>query len=167
MFRASDLDASQDAQFQKFLALVQREFFGTDSNLADLDFATIEHRAHEAGQKVARLLCEQAASKQARTADQPQPCPDCGRLCAGSIERRELLTRDGPIELEEARHECPHCRRAFFPQPTEARLESSSLQSGHPDHRSYLGDGGSLVRGGCEASGDHCRLEDLTPPSSD
>jgi hypothetical protein len=27
-----------------------------------------------------------------------------------------LDTRDGPIPLKEARHDCPRCRRVFFPQ---------------------------------------------------
>lgn len=167
MFRASDGDASQNPHFQKFLALVPREFWETESNLADLDFATIEQRAHEAGQKVARLLCEKAASQQARSADQPQPCPDCGRLCTGSIVTRELITRDGPIQLEEARYECPHCRRAFFPQPTDATLESSLLQSGRHDDRGHHGDCGSLVRGSLQAADHRRRGEGLTPAPSD
>jgi UDP-N-acetylglucosamine 2-epimerase len=40
-----------------------------------------------------------ADSAGATSAEQPQPCPDCSRLCPGAIETRRLETRDGPIEL--------------------------------------------------------------------
>jgi hypothetical protein len=96
--------------------MVSEEFFGVDDSGATLNFAAIEQRAHQAGRKVARLLCEQAASKPSQSAEQPQPCPDCGQTCSGAIEARRLETRDGPIQLQEARHYCPQCRRAFFPQ---------------------------------------------------
>jgi hypothetical protein len=96
--------------------MVQEEFFAVDQTGAALDFAAIEQRAHEAGCKVARLLCEQAASQCAESAQQPASCPDCGQSCAGTIQERLLETRDGPISLKEARHCCPRCRRVFFPQ---------------------------------------------------
>jgi hypothetical protein len=116
MFRASPTDSTQDPRLQRLLGMIEEEFFAVDQTATALDFAAIEHRAHEAGRKVARLLCEQAASQCAGSAERPQACPDCGQLCAGAIEKRPLETRDGPISLREARHHCSTCRRVFFPQ---------------------------------------------------
>src|SRR6516165_5086921 len=110
MFRSSSTDSSQDSCLQQLLAMVTEEFFGVDKSAATLNFAAIEQRAHEAGRKVARLLCEQAASEPSQSAEQPRPCPDCGHSCSGVIEARRLETRDGPIQLKEARHYCPQCR---------------------------------------------------------
>jgi hypothetical protein len=116
MFRASPTDSTQDSRLQRLLGMVEEEFFAVDQTATAVDFAAIEDRAHEAGRKVARLLCEQAASQCAESPPQPQACPDCGQLCAGTIEERPLETRDGPIRLSEARHYCSQCRRVFFPQ---------------------------------------------------
>jgi hypothetical protein len=107
--------------------LVSEEFLGLERDAASLNFADIERRAHEAGRELARRLCEQAASQAAVSAERPQPCPDCGRPCAGAVEARRLETRDGPIELAEARHQCPHCRRAFFPRSTPPGAQSPRL----------------------------------------
>ena len=127
MFRSSSSGFVEDPQFQQLLSVLSRELFGDAGSPPELDFVTIEQRAHEAGQRIARKLCEQFTSEQARTVQEPQPCPDCGRPCSGTIETRELLTRDGPIQLDEARHSCPRCRRVFFPQSTKPTLESSSI----------------------------------------
>jgi hypothetical protein len=116
MFRLSSTDSSQDSRLKQLLAAISEEFVGVDECGAPLNFASIEQRAHDAGRKVARLLCEEAASQAAESAGQPQPCPDCGYLCSGESEIRRLETRDGSIQLKEARHYCPQCRRAFFPQ---------------------------------------------------
>ena len=127
MFRSSATDPSQDARLQQLLALVSEEFLGLNEDAASLNFAAIEQRAHEAGRMLARRLCEQAASQAAVSADRPQPCPDCGRPCAGEVEARRLETRDGPIDLDEARHYCPRCRRAFFPRSTPPGAQSPRL----------------------------------------
>jgi hypothetical protein len=76
---------------------------------------------------VARLLCEQTASQCAESAEHEQPCPGCGQPCAGTIRERPLETRDGPISLREGRHDCPRCRRVFFPQSTAPGLGSPLL----------------------------------------
>jgi len=116
MFRSSAPDPSHDSRLQQLLAMVSDEFVGLEQGASTLNFAEIERRAHEAGRKLARRLCEQATSPSATSAERPRPCPDCGRLCSGAVETRRLETRDGPIELAEARHDCPRCRRAFFPR---------------------------------------------------
>lgn len=127
MFRNSPADSAQDARLQQLLEMVTEEFFAVDQTAAGLDFATIERRAHEAGRKVARRLSEQAASQCAESAEREHPCPDCGQLCAGTVEERPLEARDGPISLKEAPHTCPRCRRAFFPQSTAPGLGSPPL----------------------------------------
>jgi hypothetical protein len=123
MFRSSSTDAPLDPRLKQILEAISRDVFGPDEDVNNLDFATIEQRAHEVGRRVARQLTEEAAAKQAQTCDKPQACPDCQRACAGSIENRELLTQDGSIQLQEAGHFCSHCRRAFFPQQTQATIE--------------------------------------------
>ena len=127
MFRSSLTDSIQDAHLQRLLRMVEDEFFAVDQTAAALNFAAIEQRAHEAGRKVARLLCERAASQCAESAQQEHACPDCGQPCAGTIDARPLETRDGPIPLKEARHYCPQCRRVFFPQQTAPGLGSPQL----------------------------------------
>jgi hypothetical protein len=117
MFRSSATDPSQDPRLQQIVAMVAQEFSGLEEDAASLNFAEIERRAHEAGRKLARRLCERAASQPAAAStERPQPRPDCGLPCSGAIAVRRLETRDGPIELAEARHDCPRCRRAFFPR---------------------------------------------------
>ena len=95
-------DSVSDARLDEILREVSREVFGSDDEVKNLDFATIERRSHEVGRRVARRLLEEAAAKQAEDAHQPQSCPDCQRPCDGTIETRELITQDGPIQLQEA-----------------------------------------------------------------
>lgn len=115
MFRNS-ADAPLEPRLQQILDEISRDVYGPDEDLKKLDFATIEQRAHEVGRRVARRLVEEAAAKQAESADTSQACPTCKRDCSGSVESREFLTQDGTIQLQEAEHYCSHCRRAFFPQ---------------------------------------------------
>ena len=78
MFRASSIDSSQDRRLKQLLTAISHGLFGADGPSADLDFASIEPLAHDAGRKLARQMCEEAASRQA-CSEQPHPCPDCGR----------------------------------------------------------------------------------------
>ena len=116
MFHKSSSDSFSDPQAQRFLQTLLEERFGPDGPGSDMDFASIERWAHEMGRTVARRLCEQTANQQSANHEESRHCPDCQRECGGEIETRELLTRDGPIQLNEFRCYCPHCRRAFFPQ---------------------------------------------------
>ena len=101
MFRTSPDDSVSDACLDEILREVSREVFGSDDEVKKLDFATIERRSHEVGRRIARRLLEEAAAKQAEDAHQPRPCPDCQRPSRGTIETRDLLTQDGPIQLQE------------------------------------------------------------------
>ena len=126
MFRKA-ADTTPDDKLEQLLAEVSRDVFGPDEDIHQLDFATIEKRSHEVGRNVAQRLARQAAARQAQTADSPQPCPDCGRSCDGTLQERTLLIQDGSISLPEAAHFCSHCRRAFFPQPSASTTQSSPL----------------------------------------
>src|SRR5438477_8297516 len=102
MFRSISDPSVSDLRLEQILREVSREVFGPDEEVNDLDFVTIEQRSHEVGRRIARRLVEEAAAKQADKAHSPQPCPDCQRLCHGTIEARELITQDGAIRLQEA-----------------------------------------------------------------
>lgn len=167
MFRASTPDPSRDTRLDQLFREVSREVFGPDEELKDLDFATIERRAHEVGQRVARRLAEEAAAKQAHSVEGPQPCPDCQRPCGPSIRARELLTQDGLISLEETACYCSRCRRAFFPQQSEATAGSSALQSAGPDQGGLHRDRESLVRGSLQGFAHQHIPNDFTASSSD
>jgi hypothetical protein len=168
MFGSPAPDPSQDSRLQQLLAMVSEEFFGLDEDAASLDLVAIERRAHEAGRKLARRLCEQAASQPAASAGhRPQPCPDCGRPSPGAIAPRRLETRHGPIELAEARHDCPRCRRAFFPRWAPPGAGSPPLQPGGYRRRGRDVGRRPLVRGGRHVAGDLRRAGDLAPPPPD
>src|SRR5262245_24227906 len=66
MFRASPSDSTQDSRLQRLFEMVKEEFFAVDQTAEAVNFADIEDCAHEARRKVARLLCEQAASQAGR-----------------------------------------------------------------------------------------------------
>lgn len=166
MFRTASRDPFDAARLDQLFQEVSREVFGPDEELMDLDFATIEQRAHEVGQRVARRLAEDAAAKQARSVEEPQPCPHCQRPCGPSIKTRELQTQDGLISLEETSCYCSRCRRAFFPQQSEAAARTSALQPAGPGQGSFHGNRESLVRGSRQGSPDHRVAHDHTASSS-
>src|SRR3954462_10986869 len=110
----------KDPRFQELVRIVRQSLCGSEPLSPDTPFGDIEEMAHTIGQAVAREVCLQAAAEQAASAQRAQLCPDCGRECAGQVATRALATRDGPVELPEARYHCPRCRRAFFPQLSAA-----------------------------------------------
>lgn len=130
MFRSSAADFADDPKFVEFVKSLKEDFFGPNGPGLDVDFGTIEECAHQAGRALARKICEQAAAEQAQSADEPAACPKCERLFPGQVAQRRLQTKDGTIDLAEAKHYCPRCRRAFFPQQTEATPHASQLQPG-------------------------------------
>jgi hypothetical protein len=127
-----------DPRFRELVRALRQAISGPDPVAPDVHFGDIEDMAHEIGRAVAREVCEQAAAEQAASAERPHPCPECNRECAGAVASRDLVTRDGPIRFPEARHHCPRCRRAFFPQSTAAGADAPPVQpQGHrqPRHR--------------------------------
>lgn len=117
----------EEPHFQELVRSVWHALGSHEPISPDTPFGDIEEMAHTIGQAVAREVCRQAAAEQAASAHQAQPCPDCGRACDGQLATRVLTTRDGPLELPEARHHCPRCRRAFFPQSSAAGTDPPPL----------------------------------------
>ena len=78
MFRGSPTDSAQDARLQRLLGMVKEEFSRLIRRVRG-STSPPSQRAHEAGRKVARLLCEQTASQCAESAEHEQPCPGCGQ----------------------------------------------------------------------------------------
>jgi hypothetical protein len=143
-FTRTPLDPTHP-DFQKLVGILRGSVCGPEPVSRDTDFGDIEDMAHDVGRAVAREICQQAAAEQAASAEQPEPCPECGRACDGEVAHRDLVTRDGPIALPEARHYCPRCRRAFFPQPTGAAADAPAVQ---PANRRVPGArrGGGVLR---------------------
>ena len=75
----------------------------------------IEIPAHEVGQRLSRMV--QASRTGELTADEriECDCPDCGRSCRVEVNKREVHSMDGPVELIETVAHCRRCRRSFFP----------------------------------------------------
>lgn len=166
MFRTAPDDDVSDARRDEILREVSREVFGPDDEVKNLDFATIERRSHEVGRRVARRLLEEAAARQAEDACESRPCPDCRRPCRGTVETRELISQDGPIQLQEAAYSGPRCRRAFFPQPSPPATPSSPLQPGDLDQGRLDSRRGQVVSRSVETAPNQHRLEHLGQASS-
>lgn len=110
------VDQQIQAKLAELSALVSQQKFGPDGPPKDLTFREIEALGHQAAQLVAAKF-EAAVSDQHQQHFQgEQPCPQCGELCQveGQVPR-QLLTRLGPVELNEIKFHCDACRRSFFP----------------------------------------------------
>ena len=85
-------------------------------------YSVIESTAHEFGQVVSRMV--QAMHLAEVVADYPQfaRCPQCETRSQLKVKKRQVLSGDGPVEIQELVGECPCCRRAFFPATRDARL---------------------------------------------
>lgn len=111
-------------KFCELSKLVAREKFGEQGVPQTIDFATIEQIGHEAGRQTAAEVNRQLTEEHAAHFLDPQPCPQCDRLCECKMSHRRLVTRDGPVELNEMVCHCPACRRDFFPQRITLKLDS-------------------------------------------
>lgn len=74
----------------------------------------VEELAAEMGDAVATALVEEHST--ARSPEEEENCPQCGRLgrYRGSRER-DLVTRRGPATIHEPEYYCTCCRKSFFP----------------------------------------------------
>jgi hypothetical protein len=75
----------------------------------------IEIPAHEVGQRLSRMVQENRIGDVATQQCTEVDCPDCGRSCRVEINKREVHSMDGPVELVETVAHCRRCRRSFFP----------------------------------------------------
>ena len=75
----------------------------------------IEIPAHEAGQRLSRMVQASRAGEVAAEQRTECNCPECGLSCPVEVSRREVHSMDGPVELTETVAYCRRCRRSFFP----------------------------------------------------
>lgn len=75
----------------------------------------IEIPAHEVGQRLSQMVQASRTGEVAAQQHTECDCPDCGRSCRVEVNRREVHSMDGPIELIETVAHCRRCRRSFFP----------------------------------------------------
>jgi len=75
----------------------------------------IELPAHEVGQRLSRLVQASRTGEVAAEQCVQCDCPGCGRSCVVEINKREVHSMDGPVELIETVAHCLRCRRSFFP----------------------------------------------------
>ena len=85
-------------------------------------YSKIEGRAHELGQQLSREIQRQQMARVAAQSEGTAECPACGTRCRSTRKKRQVLSIDGTLELEEPIGQCPTCRRAFFPLPGEDGL---------------------------------------------
>jgi len=93
----------------------------------DASFTSMEEAASKIGNAVTRHVIEDLAIKQTKLLDQPQPCPNCQKLCAVQDRTRALTTGDGTADIHEAVCHCSVCRRDFFPSAHSIEAASTWL----------------------------------------
>jgi hypothetical protein len=82
---------------------------------SEATFTSIEDAASKIGRAVTQQVIEDLAIKQTKLLDQPQPCPNCQKLCEVQDRTRSLTTGDGTADIHETVCHCSDCRRDFFP----------------------------------------------------
>ena len=75
----------------------------------------IEIPAHEVGQRLSRMVQASRTGEVAARQQAESDCPDCGLSCRVEVNKREIHSMDGPVELTEPVAHCRRCRRSFFP----------------------------------------------------
>jgi len=113
--KAAAPSAAVQAKIRELAELMARERSAAGGLPADVTFSQIEAWGHQAGQLVAAAVDQRLVDQHRDQLAAEQPCPQCGQLCSCSARSRELITRDGPVELNEAACYCHRCRRSFFP----------------------------------------------------
>jgi hypothetical protein len=94
-------------------------------------FSELEQFAAVLGDEIARASIESSVQDQANTTAQDSDvheCPVCGRSThAAPDEPRTMTTTQGKVDWVERVRNCPHCRRAFFPQTQALGLDRTGL----------------------------------------
>lgn len=102
-------------KIKELAGLIAAERFGAQGVPKEITFSQIEQIGHQAGRALAAEVDRNLVVNHRQHFDAQQACPQCGRLCTGQLQERELLTRDGPVALAETTCYCRECRRSFFP----------------------------------------------------
>lgn len=89
---------------------------GKLSDLANTDLLTLENKAIEEVDEVARAVISELLSQQAEKVECPEGCPKCGGVMVAKTPQNRLLQgRRGKIRFQTEVHHCKACRLDFFP----------------------------------------------------
>lgn len=115
------MDAKQ-AILEERLAEILRQAADVASQIQALEqgpgtphYDQIEMPAHKVGQRLSRMVQANRAGEVAAQEGVECACPDCGQSCRVEVNKREVHSMDGPVELVEPVASCRRCRRSFFP----------------------------------------------------
>mgnify|MGYP006969396492 CR=1 FL=1 len=78
-------------------------------------YSIIERQAITLGRDLSRRAQERGAREVAANCEAEVACPACQSRCSVELERRQVTSLDGSVELTEAVAYCRPCRRSFFP----------------------------------------------------
>lgn len=78
-------------------------------------YSVIEGAAMNLGQELSREAQQRGAREIAAAFESQAACPTCQTACDVRLEKREVTSLSGPVELAETIADCPKCRRSFFP----------------------------------------------------
>lgn len=107
-------------KMKELAALIAAERFGLQRVPKQITFSAIEQIGHQAGRALATQVDQELVGDHRDHFGGEQACPQCGRACPSQPHQRDLMTRDGPVELTEATCYCVDCRRSFFPSARSA-----------------------------------------------
>lgn len=78
-------------------------------------YSVIELAAVNLGRELSREAQQRASREVAANCKNQAACPICKMACEVRLEKREVTSISGPVELTETVADCPTCRRSFFP----------------------------------------------------
>jgi hypothetical protein len=78
-------------------------------------YSVIEIAAMNLGRELSRQAQERAAREVTACCEGQAACPVCRTVCEVRVEKREVTSLSGPVELAETVADCPRCQRSFFP----------------------------------------------------
>ena len=107
-------------RMRELAELIATEQFGPQGIPKEITFSEIEEIGHQAGRMLAAEVDHELVADHGDHFAPDQVCPQCGRACPSEPHDRELVTRDGSVELSEAACYCVACRRSFFPSTRSA-----------------------------------------------
>jgi len=116
------MDADREARQQKKQQLLNElaeleieEMVDEGVFLGTPHYSIIECRAMTLGRELSREAQERGACEVAANCATQAACPTCRSSCQVETKKRQVISRDGPVELTETVAHCQTCRRSFFP----------------------------------------------------
>lgn len=78
-------------------------------------YSVIEIAAMNLGRELSQQAQERAAREVTANCEAKVACPSCQRKCEVRVQKRDVASLSGPVELAETVADCPKCQRSFFP----------------------------------------------------